>query len=230
MALTIKCDPVLEPGGTCAAATRTKVGDAFRWEPGGDADAYVAFVGLNYLVNVGGEVYQRRGDGTLIPHTVIKSPHIAFRPVAGDPTFITLHDFTTGYARIDAGTPVAPDPADAAALAAANVRIAQLTTTIATLEEQLDRYETDLNDLPYTATIATGHAVATASVPTPGSLEWLTASDPNKNAEPEVPTSPTGIGQAGDGPLPSPADPDGPPRRGPGRPKGSKNRPKADEL
>lgn len=101
------CDPTLKPGDTVLAAYRTNAGPAYAWEPGGDADAYVAFVGLEHLAVVDGQVYSRLMDGSLHPHTHIKVAHIVVRPVAGQPTYLTPHEFTTQWAVLDTAALIA---------------------------------------------------------------------------------------------------------------------------
>jgi hypothetical protein len=224
MAVTITCDPMLEPGGTCFAGRRYQIGSAYMWSPGGDADAYVAFVGLNYLVNVAGDVYARQPDGTLTPHTAITSEHVVFRPVAGDPTFVSTHVFLTEYASISG---VGSD-GDSNELAGLLARLHDLQTRIDVLEGQVIEREQTIAALR-AGVVMVGSDM---SAPVPGSLEWLTSDDElHQNADPEAPTSSTGVGQVGESEgFHTSLSPTDPPRRGPGRPKGSKNRPKDEQL
>lgn len=128
------CDPVLEPGETALVAVRTRAGRAFRWEPGGDADAYVAFVGAEFLAVVDGQVYSRSGPGQpLYPHDKIGEPHVVVRPVAGDPWYLSIHDFTTGWAAVVQGPPAALDDA----LADANAKLADALERANRLAEDL---------------------------------------------------------------------------------------------
>lgn len=101
------CDPTLKPGDTILAAHRRTAGPAYAWEPGGDAEAYVAFVGPEHLAVVDKEVYVRLMDGSLHPHRHIKDAHVVVRPVGGEPLYLTVHEFTTQYAVLDTAALIA---------------------------------------------------------------------------------------------------------------------------
>lgn len=95
------CDPELTSGQLAQAARRDRVGDVYKWEPGGDAEAYVNFVGPQHLALVGTDVYLRSDNGNLVPHDdQLREPHIVLKPVGADPVFLTEHQFKTMYALI----------------------------------------------------------------------------------------------------------------------------------
>jgi hypothetical protein len=90
-------DPVGTGEGTLVAP-RTSAGRAFRWEPGGDAEALVAFVGGSLLA-VEGKVFFREPDGSLSPVNVTQ-PCVWVKPPAGEPFTVTKHEFWTQYAEV----------------------------------------------------------------------------------------------------------------------------------
>lgn len=104
-------------------AFRTQCGEAFRWEPGGDAAAMAEFLGPN-VVAVEGTVYQRGSQGTLTPIRELLQVCVAVRPPAGDVVFLSPAQFGSQWAKVDAGsgegeravaaTPVAAAVPDAA--------------------------------------------------------------------------------------------------------------------
>lgn len=95
------CDPELTSGQLAQAARRDRVGDVYKWEPGGDAERYVGFVGPQHLVLVGTDIYRRSDNGNLVPHDdQLREPHIVLKPVGADPVFLTEHQFKTMYALI----------------------------------------------------------------------------------------------------------------------------------
>lgn len=107
------CDPELTSGQIAQAAERVSVGDVYKWEPGGDAEAYVNFVGAQFLVLVGTDVYRRSHSGTLVPHNdQLAEPHIVFKPIAADPEFMSEHKFKTMFALIVESATAAPDLTD----------------------------------------------------------------------------------------------------------------------
>ena len=87
-------------GAPVLVAPRTRSGEAFFWRPGGDAQALVDFIGPDHFVNVGGAVYERYPDGHLVPFEVVKEM-VVVRPPAGEPFFLTPHEFKTEFARVD---------------------------------------------------------------------------------------------------------------------------------
>lgn len=96
-----RSDPELEPGTTALCAIRTQAGVAHAWAPGGDADAYVAHVGREYLAVVDGKVYTRdTASGNLYPHELMSYPHIAIRCVGGDPIYLLPDAFKTMWATV----------------------------------------------------------------------------------------------------------------------------------
>lgn len=92
-------------------ARRFHAGVAFRWEPGGDANALVAFVGSS-LVAVEGKVFFREPNGSLSPMDVNRKM-VVVKPPAGEPFFVEHHEFTTQFAQVaeDRAVIVAPDVA-----------------------------------------------------------------------------------------------------------------------
>ena len=84
-------------------AFRTQCGEAFRWEPGGDAAAMADFLGPN-VVAVEGTVYQRGSQGTLTPIRELLQVCVAVRPPAGDVIFLSPAQFETQWAKVDAGS------------------------------------------------------------------------------------------------------------------------------
>lgn len=92
--------PVGAPAGVLVGP-RTQSGEAFLWEPGGDAEAVVRLFGEHQLVNVGGQVYQRQADGTLVPAAFLTSTVVIVKPPAGDTFTVPLAEMTRMYARVD---------------------------------------------------------------------------------------------------------------------------------
>lgn len=191
------CDPTLQPGQAMLAAPRHTAGIAYAWEPGGDAEAYVAFIGPEHLAVVDGQVYARLMDGSLHPHRHIHQPHIAVRPVAGDPKYLTPHEFTTQWAVVDY----------AAIIAAAD---AKLTDAI----ERAERFQQELIDaqLEHADQLAAAYQIDNGVVIAV------------ENVGPVVPppADASEAGAEGSSSTPAPAEP----KRSPGRPAGSKNKPK----
>ncbi len=101
------CDPTLKPGQTVLAAPRATAGPAYAWEPGGDPEAYVQFVGPEHLAVVDGQVYARMANGALVPHKQLTEPHVVIRPVGGNPIYLTGHAFTTEWATLDTAAIIA---------------------------------------------------------------------------------------------------------------------------
>ena len=87
-------------GAPVLVAPRTRSGEAYFWRPGGDAQALVDFIGQHKFVSVAGEVYQRMFDGTLQPFDV-KQDLVVVRPPAGEPFFLTPDEFKQEFARVD---------------------------------------------------------------------------------------------------------------------------------
>lgn len=94
-----RCDPVLEPAGRGLVALRTVAGEAFRWEPGGDVDEFVGFVGDEFQA-VAGQVYRRIADGVLVPFDVNRSL-VVVKPVAGDMHFLSPDEFMQRWAMLE---------------------------------------------------------------------------------------------------------------------------------
>lgn len=191
------CDPTLKPGETVLAAYRTTAGPAYAWEPGGDADAYVKFVGPEHLAVVDGQVYARLMDGSLHPHLHIKDAHVVVRPVAGQPIYLTFHEFTTQWAVLDT----------AALIAAADAKLADAI-------ERAERFQQELIDaqLEHADQLAAAYQIDNGVVIAV------------ENVGPVVPppADASEAGAEGSSSTPAPAEP----KRGPGRPAGSKNKPK----
>lgn len=189
------CDPTLKPGDTILAAHRRTAGPAYAWEPGGDADAYVKFVGPEHLAVVDGQVYARLMDGSLHPHRHIKDAHVVIRPVGGEPRYLTIHEFTTEYAVLDTAGIIAD--ADA-----------KLTDAI----ERAERFQQELIDaqLEHADQLAAAYQIDNGEV--------IAVADPGPAVPPAADADPAGAGT----PIPAPAEP----KRGPGRPAGSKNKTK----
>ena len=81
-------------------APRALCGEAFRWVPGGDAKALVALWGETELAWVGGQVYRRLQDRSLVPFDTSK-PFVVVIPPAGDPfTISDNHLFTSQMASL----------------------------------------------------------------------------------------------------------------------------------
>ena len=97
-----KVFPPVGSGPGVLVGPRTRSGEAVLWEPGGDAEALVNFVGPNVLVNVGGQVYQRQQDGSLTPATFLAARLVVVKPPAGEPFFLDLTEMERTYARVDA--------------------------------------------------------------------------------------------------------------------------------
>lgn len=100
-------DPELAPGQVVLCGRRDVSGSAFSWEPGGEIDAFLAFVGSHLFAVVDGKLYKREGDGTLTPFDV-STPMIVVKPMAGDPFFHSPAEFKRTYSVIV--TPVVPLP------------------------------------------------------------------------------------------------------------------------
>jgi len=92
--------PVGAPAGVLVGP-RTQSGEAFLWEPGGDAEALVRLCGEHHLVSVGGVVYDRQDDGTLTPAAWLQQRVVIVKPPAGDTFAVTLDEMTRRYARVD---------------------------------------------------------------------------------------------------------------------------------
>lgn len=92
--------PVGAPAGVLVGP-RTQSGEAFLWEPGGDAEAVVRLFGEHQLVNVGGQVYQRQADGTLTPASFLTSKVVIVKPPAGDTFYMQIETATRTFARVD---------------------------------------------------------------------------------------------------------------------------------
>ena len=186
------CDPTLKPGDTVLAAHRRNAGTAYAWEPGGDAEAYVAFVGTEYLAVVDGEVYIRLMDGSLHPHRHIKDAHVVVRPVGGEPIYLTVHDFTTQYAVLNT----------AALIADADAKLADAIERAERFQQELTNAQLEHADqLAAAYQIDNGEVIAV------------------ENAGPVVPPA-ADAGRAGvevAGPAPAPAAP----KRGKNQPKGA---------
>lgn len=87
-------------GQPMLVAARTLCGEAFRWEPGGDAEALVSFVG-GQLVAVAGEVYRRQPDGALFPFAdELKFARVIVKPPAGEVIWLSPDAFTQGWAHV----------------------------------------------------------------------------------------------------------------------------------
>lgn len=86
-------------GDGTLVARRFHAGVAFKWEPGGDANALVAFVGSS-LIAVEGKVFFREPNGSLSPMNVNRKM-VVIKPPAGEPFFVEDHEFTTQFASVD---------------------------------------------------------------------------------------------------------------------------------
>ena len=95
---------------------RTQVGQAWRWEPSGDAEALVRLLG-NSLVAVGGKVFQPAGDGSLQPLDTSRAAVVVVPP-AGEPVLIEPALFTQQWAQVraDVGVPASHPVVSASAL------------------------------------------------------------------------------------------------------------------
>lgn len=86
-------------GAGTLVARRFHAGLAFKWEPGGDANALVAYVG-NSLIAVEGKVFFREPNGSLTPMNVNRKM-VVIKPPAGEPFFVEEHEFTTQFAQVE---------------------------------------------------------------------------------------------------------------------------------
>lgn len=106
-------DPVAgdlpRPGsdGVVLVAQRDACGEARLWEPGGDAQALVDFVG-DTLVALNGEVYARQPDRSLRPADFLKSSMVVVKPPAGDIFWLEPGVFSRRYARVETGLVAMP--------------------------------------------------------------------------------------------------------------------------
>jgi hypothetical protein len=131
-------DPSLEPGETALVAQRTMCGVGLRWTPGGDAEQYVSFVGVEHLALVDGAVYLRTADGGLHPHGMIGQDHIVVKPPAGQPLYVTPHTFVTGWASVEG------DRELTVKLRLANEQVNDLVEQIAAQRVEIDDVRTQL--------------------------------------------------------------------------------------
>lgn len=86
-------------GEPMLVAARTRCGEAFRWEPGGDAEALVSFVGAE-LVAVQGQVYRRYPDSSLVPFSALLSSLVVVKPPAGEVLWLTPAEFAQQFAQV----------------------------------------------------------------------------------------------------------------------------------
>jgi hypothetical protein len=91
--------PKVGSGAPALIGPRTQSGEAYLWEPGGDAEALVAFLG-DLLVNVGGVLYERR-FGSLHPAEFLSRAVVIVKPPAGEPFFLDPVEAERTYARVE---------------------------------------------------------------------------------------------------------------------------------